>query len=69
MTLINYFKPLLNSDFKNCDITKNETFVKALQDRYTQLILEVDHDGGFWNFGSDHIQPALRHEIQFPVST
>lgn len=67
MCLINYFKPELNRDYKECDIPVNDVYQKALKGRYNKVILEVDHDGGFWNFGTEHISAKLRHQIEYLV--
>ncbi len=67
MCLINYFKPRLNKDYKNCEIPLNPVYQAALKGRYNQVVLEVDHDAGFWNFGTEHIVAKLRHQIQYPV--
>jgi len=67
MALINYFKPKMNTDYVNSDLNDSEIFKRALYGKYNQLSQEVDHDGGFWNFGSDKVLPALRHEIHYSV--
>ena len=67
MSLINYFKPPLNINYKNTDITINPVFVAALNGRYNRLVLEVDHDSGFWNFGTGHVKEGLRHQVEYPV--
>jgi len=67
MCLINYFKPRLNKDYKDCDISLNPVYQAVLKGRYSQVILEVDHDSGFWNFGTEHITAKLRHQIEYPV--
>lgn len=67
MSLINYFKPPLNIDYKDADITINPVFIAALNGRYNRLVLEVDHDSGFWNFGTGHVKESLRHQIEYPV--
>lgn len=68
MALINYFKPKMNSDYVNSDLNQSEIFKRALSKKYTHFVQEVDHDGGFWNFGSDAVSPALRHEISYDVT-
>jgi hypothetical protein len=68
MALINYFKPKMNSDYVNSDLNQSEIFKRALSKKYTHLVQEVDHDGEFWNFGSDVVPPALRHEISYDVT-
>ncbi|HDI1213775.1 TPA: hypothetical protein PKO72_002516 [Aeromonas hydrophila] len=68
MALINYFKPIMNTDYVHSDLNNSEIFQRALKGRYNQLVQEIDHDGGFWNFGSDIIFPALRHEIHYSVN-
>ena len=67
MCLINYFKPRLNKDYKDCDIPLNSVYQSALKGRYNQVVLEVDHDSGFWNFGTEHTAVKLRHQIEYPV--
>ena len=67
MCLINYFKPRLNIDYKNCDIPLNPVYQSALKGRYNNVVLEVDHDSGFWNFGTEHIAAELRHQIEYLV--
>lgn len=68
MALINYFKPKMNIDYVNSDLNDSEIFQRALYEKYNKLVQEVDHDGGFWNFGSDKVLPGLRHEIHYPVN-
>lgn len=67
MCLINYFKPRLNKDYKDCEIPLNPVYQTALKGRYNQVVLEVDHDAGFWNFGTEHIAAKLRHQIEYAV--
>lgn len=67
MCLINYFKPKLNEKYKDCEIPLNDVYQTALKGRYSQVLLEVDYDGNFWNFGTEHIAAKLRHEIKYPV--
>lgn len=67
MCLINYFKPRLNKDYKDSEIPLNPVYQAALKGRYKQVVLEVDHDGAFWNFGTEHIAAKLRHQIEYPV--
>lgn len=67
MSLINYFKPQLNTHYKNADIRANPTFERALVGKYDRVVLEVDHDGGFWNFGTAEIPASLRHQIEYTV--
>lgn len=67
MCLINYFKPRLNKDYVDCEISSNPVFQTALSGHYRRVILEVDHDGGFWNFGTEHVEAKLRHQIEYPV--
>lgn len=67
MCLINYFKPELNKDYKDCDITINPVFDSALRGRYNRVVLEVDLGSGFWNFGTSHVSPSPRHQIEYPV--
>lgn len=67
MCLINYFKPRLNKDYKDADISANAIFQTALKGLYTQVVLEVDHETGFWNFGTEHVKANLRHQIEYPV--
>lgn len=68
MVLINYFKPKMNTNYVSSDLNDSEIFQRALYGKYSQLVQEVDHDGGFWNFGSDEVLPKLRHEINCPVN-
>lgn len=68
MALINYFKPKMNRDYVNSDLNQSEIFKRALSKKYNELVQEVDHDGGFWNFGSDVVPPALRHVIPYEVT-
>lgn len=67
MGLINYFKPHLNEKFKHAEIPANPVFNDALSTKYDQMVIEVDYESGFWNFGSDHIQSSLRHQIEYLV--
>ncbi|NOK58707.1 MAG: hypothetical protein GFH27_549301n265 [Chloroflexi bacterium AL-W] len=66
MCLINYFKPLCNEGYKYTDIINNKKVDEYLKaNEYTKIVIETDHDHAFWRFGSDFIQPSLRHEIIF----
>lgn len=67
MSLINYFKPKLNINYKHSDIPANPIFRRALAKKYDWLVLEIDHDGGFWNFGTEEIPASLRHQIEHAV--
>lgn len=67
MCLINYFKPVLNCDYKHADIPKNPVFQSALKGRYHRMHLEVIYEGGFWNFGTEHVPPSLKHNIIYQV--
>jgi hypothetical protein len=67
MSLINYFKPAMNKDYKNADIPKNPIFQSALKGRYHRVHLEVIYEGGFWNFGTEHIRSSLKHNIIYQV--
>lgn len=67
MCLINYFKPRLNKDYKDCEIPLNPVYQAALKGRYNRVVLEVKHDAGFWNFGTEHIAAKLRHQIEYAV--
>jgi len=67
MALINYFKPRLNTHYKRVEIASNEKFNEALGGKYSQIVLEVDNDGDFWNFGSDFVSAAQRHQIEYSV--
>lgn len=70
MCLINYFKPRpLNSDFVNANIPSNEKVKRHLKENgYTDIFLEIDHYGRFWEFGSEAVKNASRHEIQFQLN-
>lgn len=68
MSLINYFKPTLNTDYVNADIPKNDIFRRSLSNKYTQFVMEVIHDeGSFWTFGSEIITSSLSHTIKHNV--
>lgn len=68
MSLINYFKPVMNSDYVDSDLNDSSIFNRALKNKYNKTVVEVDHEGGFWNFGSDKVQPSLRHQIEYQVN-
>lgn len=67
MALINYFKPKMNTNYVDSNLNDSDIFQRALRGKYQKIVQEVDHDGGFWNFGSDNVKPALRHEIHYAV--
>lgn len=68
MALINYFQPKMNRDYVDSDLNDSEIFQRALYGKYQKMIQEIDHEGVFWNFGSEKVKPALRHEIEYPVN-
>lgn len=68
MSLINYFKPRLNTDYIDANITSNDIFRRALSNKYTQFVMEVIHDeGSFWEFGSETVSSSLTHSIKHNV--
>lgn len=70
MSLINYFKPILNRDYVDAYIPENEIFRRALSKKYTQLVMEVIHDrGNFWEFCSDTVTASLSHTAKYDVIT
>ena len=69
MSLINYFKPTLNTDYVNADIPRNDIFRRSLSNKYTNFVMEVIHDdGSFWEFGSEVVPSSLSHTIRYEVS-
>ena len=68
MSLINYFKPALNIDYVNAEITNNEIFKRALSKNYTHLVVEAIHEtGSFWKFGTEHVLASTSHTVKYDV--
>ncbi|MBK8899921.1 MAG: hypothetical protein IPM53_01940 [Anaerolineaceae bacterium] len=69
MSLINYFKPIYNSNFVESDIPSNKQVENLLvANGFSQMVCEINFEAESCFFGSDHISPSFKHILMYQLS-
>jgi hypothetical protein len=66
---INYFKPEMNSQHKNSNITKSDTLLWLRQNKYTHLAVQCIFDEEDYFFETAVTSRGGKHENIYPIAT
>ncbi|MFV7790911.1 hypothetical protein ACNO6Z_08620 [Aliarcobacter lanthieri] len=69
-SLINYFKPILNCQEKNKDLTKSSKVKEyLLKNDFTSIHIEIITEGLFAKFGNDLVVHSNEHNIKYNINS